>query len=254
MNKSTAPPLQSSILCAIIIVIAHNGTTDNSIAAKNPFTYRGYYYDSDIRLYYLQTRYYDSVTGRFINADGYVSTGQGILGNNMFAYCGNNPVMFVDPTGEWPKFVDDFFGGVKEFVDSVIGYVEDAFTYDAEIIYDETNKNFKFEENEEYSVLNAYDLAKQMKSQHYSNDNTRTVMGLYIELQVHYVLYKVGNSHGTDGAHLGSATWSEDPDAYIIEQTVALPRKMVNMAREILFPSPYQHPVMRYYKGVPIIL
>ena len=104
MNKSTAPPLQSSILCAIIIVIAHNGTTDNSIAAKNPFTYRGYYYDSDIRLYYLQTRYYDSVTGRFINADGYVSTGQGMLGNNMYAYCNNNPVMFTDPTGELPRW------------------------------------------------------------------------------------------------------------------------------------------------------
>ena len=81
----------------------HNGTTANSVAARNPFRYRGYYYDKDLGLYYLQTRYYDSVTGRFINADGYVSTGQGMLGNNMFAYCNNNPVMFTDPTGEWPK-------------------------------------------------------------------------------------------------------------------------------------------------------
>ena len=80
----------------------HNGTTSTSIAARNPFKYRGYYYDSDLGLYYLQTRYYDSVTGRFINADGYVSTGQGMLGNNMFAYCNNNPVMFTDPTGELP--------------------------------------------------------------------------------------------------------------------------------------------------------
>ena len=38
--------------------------------------------------------------GRFISADSYVSTGQGILGNNMFAYCNNNPIMFADPTGE----------------------------------------------------------------------------------------------------------------------------------------------------------
>ena len=37
--------------------------------------------------------------GRFINADALVSTGQGLLGNNMFAYCGNNPVMRIDPTG-----------------------------------------------------------------------------------------------------------------------------------------------------------
>lgn len=38
--------------------------------------------------------------GRFINADGYASTGQGLLGNNMFAYCNNNPVMHSDPSGE----------------------------------------------------------------------------------------------------------------------------------------------------------
>ena len=37
--------------------------------------------------------------GRFINADAYTSTGQGLLGNNMFAYCGNNPVMYCDDTG-----------------------------------------------------------------------------------------------------------------------------------------------------------
>ena len=69
-------------------------------ASTNPFTYRGYYYDHDLQMYYLQTRYYDPVVGRFINADSYVSTGQGLIGNNMFAYCNNNPVMYVDPTGE----------------------------------------------------------------------------------------------------------------------------------------------------------
>lgn len=51
-------------------------------------------------MYYLQSRYYDPKVGRFINADDLVATGQGILGNNMFAYCRNNPVMRSDPTGE----------------------------------------------------------------------------------------------------------------------------------------------------------
>ena len=50
-------------------------------------------------LYYLQSRYYDPEIGRFINADAFASTGQGILGNNMFAYCGNNPVIFADYSG-----------------------------------------------------------------------------------------------------------------------------------------------------------
>ena len=67
----------------------------------NPFRYRGYYYDTDTGLYYLQSRYYNPKWGRFLNADGYVSTGTGLLGYNMYAYCDNNPVMGYDPTGEW---------------------------------------------------------------------------------------------------------------------------------------------------------
>lgn len=71
-----------------------------NIANLNPFRYRGYYYDTETKLYYLQSRYYDPDVGRFLNADRLVSTGQGVLGCNMVAYCGNNPVMGVDPTGQ----------------------------------------------------------------------------------------------------------------------------------------------------------
>ena len=68
-----------------------------SMAEINPIRYRGYYYDTETGLYYLQSRYYDPEIGRFISPDSYASTGQGILGTNMFAYCGNNPVMGYDP-------------------------------------------------------------------------------------------------------------------------------------------------------------
>ena len=50
----------------------------------------------DLNLYYLATRYYDPETCRFATADSYVSTGQGILGHNRYAYCGNNPVTRKD--------------------------------------------------------------------------------------------------------------------------------------------------------------
>ena len=69
----------------------------NYYATYNPFKYRGYYMDSETGLYYLQSRYYDPATGRFINADGQLN--DGLLGHNMFAYCGNNPVMNIDPDG-----------------------------------------------------------------------------------------------------------------------------------------------------------
>ena len=70
-----------------------------AMAEINPLRYRGYYYDSETGFYYLQSRYYDPEICRFINADSYASTGQGFIGFNMFAYCNNNPVNFIDPFG-----------------------------------------------------------------------------------------------------------------------------------------------------------
>ena len=74
-------------------------TASNHVAVLNPIRYRGYFYDTETGFYYLNSRYYDPQIGRFINADGFVSTGQSFLGYNMFAYCSNNPVMLSDPTG-----------------------------------------------------------------------------------------------------------------------------------------------------------
>ena len=74
------------------------------MADINPLRYRGYYYDADTDLYYLKSRYYDPQICRFINADELASTGQGILGTNMFAYCLNNPVNMFDETGTWPSW------------------------------------------------------------------------------------------------------------------------------------------------------
>ena len=69
------------------------------IANINPIRYRGYYYDIESGFYYLNSRYYDPEIGRFINADSQLGTG-GINGMNLFAYCGNNPVIRKDPSGQ----------------------------------------------------------------------------------------------------------------------------------------------------------
>ena len=70
-----------------------------SMAEINPLRYRGYYYDAETGFYYLQSRYYDPNTCRFINADSYTSTGRGLIGYNMFAYCENDPVNYKDVGG-----------------------------------------------------------------------------------------------------------------------------------------------------------
>ncbi len=75
-------------------------TGDTVLAEQNPIRYRSYYYDSETEWYYLKTRYYSPDMCRFINADGYVQTGQGMLDKNMFAYCLNNPVVLFDEDGQ----------------------------------------------------------------------------------------------------------------------------------------------------------
>ena len=70
------------------------------MATINPITYRGYYWDWATRLFYLQSRYYCPMLRRFISADVYIDTADGILGTNMYAYCHNDPINFWDPNGE----------------------------------------------------------------------------------------------------------------------------------------------------------
>jgi len=111
----------------VINIVDANGneiTDQNNVAHINPIRYRGYYYDTETNLYYLQSRYYDPEVGRFISVDGFVSTGQGLVGTNMFAYCGNNPVSRKDAGGEvWNVVAGAVVGGTISLVSSVISEV-----------------------------------------------------------------------------------------------------------------------------------
>lgn len=72
------------------------------IGNLNPFRYRSYYFDTETKLYFLKTRYYDPEVGRFINMDSIdYADPEKINGLNLYAYCNNNPVMNVDPEGTW---------------------------------------------------------------------------------------------------------------------------------------------------------
>ena len=81
-------------------VIVLSDSSNENLAKANPFRYRGYYYDEETGLYYLKSRYYDPETGRFLNADdiSYLDP-ETINGLNLYAYCGNNPVMRIDENG-----------------------------------------------------------------------------------------------------------------------------------------------------------
>ena len=87
----------------------HNGGS-STVVGNNPFLYRGYYFDKDLQLYYLNARYYDPAVGRFVSADYpdvIVSTPNALTDKNLFAYCDNNPVVRVDRNGQFWDYVVD---------------------------------------------------------------------------------------------------------------------------------------------------
>ena len=83
-------------------LISTTGTLKDTVGVKNHYLYRGYRYDRETGLYYLQSRYYNPEMGRFINGDDAemlkITQGE-LLSLNLFAYCRNNPVMNSDPSG-----------------------------------------------------------------------------------------------------------------------------------------------------------
>ena len=88
-------------------------TDVDGIATINPFRYRGYYYDNDAGLYYLNYRYYDSDIGRYISPDdaSYINPNN-VNGLNIYAYCNNDPINCVDPSGHSPEWWQWLLGGL----------------------------------------------------------------------------------------------------------------------------------------------
>ena len=84
-------------------ILSTIGFMAGTLGAHNPFRYRGYVYDQETGLYYLQSRYYNPAICRFISSDNisYLGIDGTPLSYNLFAYCGNNPIMGYDPTGHF---------------------------------------------------------------------------------------------------------------------------------------------------------
>ncbi|SHJ09847.1 RHS repeat-associated core domain-containing protein [Clostridium amylolyticum] len=82
--------------------------TVTHVGYKNPYRYRGYRYDVETQMYYLQSRYYNPEWGRFINADALIGNPGELLSHNLFAYCKDNPINYSDSDGfARQKIVDD---------------------------------------------------------------------------------------------------------------------------------------------------
>ncbi len=100
-------------------------TSENDIVSFiNPYTYRGYYYDSDTEMYFLKSRYYNPELCRFISADSVDVLDEdqdNVLENNLFAYCLNNPINMVDDDGELAsRIIGGIVGGATGVVLGII--------------------------------------------------------------------------------------------------------------------------------------
>jgi RHS repeat-associated protein len=94
-------------------------TTYEKFGDQNPFRYRGYYFDTDIKKYYLKSRWYDPEVGRFLNMDdlGVIKkTRECVSGLNLYIYANNNPVMNADDDGYLFKKLWKSVGNAVNFV------------------------------------------------------------------------------------------------------------------------------------------
>lgn len=108
-----------------------------SMAEKVKIRYRGYYYDAETGFYYLQSRYYAPSICRFISSDQYelIPTLSQIPGQlNLYAYCNNNPVMYVDPSGEVSEIAVIFWMIIGVLSITTLSYIETQYHYVGNLI------------------------------------------------------------------------------------------------------------------------
>ncbi len=101
-----------------------SGTMAATVGQKNPFRYRGYYFDAESGMYYLQSRYYDLEIRRFISADdvNVLNVQDNLYDKNLYIYCENNPIVRKDSNGKlWITAVA--VGIATQYVGDVIGNV-----------------------------------------------------------------------------------------------------------------------------------
>ena len=190
-------------------------SAEGDLAEINPLRYRGYYYDSETGFYYLRSRYYDPENHRFINADSYASTDSGdAIACNVFAYCNNNPVVFLDSTGMYSisavttlvstdndiatyttTITSDSRYELLGFIS--LGSIENyKFTYVVSntgvITFDNTQEDAKYlaKGNEGAVRLTlAAEMMRVAKEQVPGALEGRTVFGIQAELALHYTAY-----------------------------------------------------------------
>ena len=184
----------------------------NCIENINPFRYRGYYWDEEFGLYYLQSRYYDPVTGIFISPDSlkYLDP-ESVSGMNLYAYCGNDPVNNNDHSGCFYEIAFAVF-----LIVSVAATVNDIYqiaskNIEATVTNNGTNINVK----DSYKVLTPWGQWVYSFYLNHLNPETKDVIkgssiGVQYEWMLHNIAYDVGiNRKSSRSVDVGYSIFSD---------------------------------------------
>ncbi len=200
-----------------------NMTKASTLCFVSPFTYRGYCYDYDIELYYLQSRYYSPEIGRFINTDDTqiaIATQGEILGANLFAYCNNNPINYTDPSGfKAPVYSCYSYYPLRNpqggyMITVTLSYKGIRYTKTSNFykgILQVWNAESSMKEMIKKKILYYFACSLVDASKKISPNalQGRTEKGVYFELLVHYIIYValIGRKNLTkrEEQHLASA-------------------------------------------------
>lgn len=173
-----------------------SNTSSTFIGNINPIRYRSYYYDTDLKMYWLTTRYYDPEVGRFISPDHYSYLDyQKLHGLNLYAYSKNNPVMYYDPSGHFDLVILSFafVAAISYVVSSAISGVIEYAILSEHIKYNTDSKESIQIPNSgllQNPVSNLVFVSLLVNSQNFKNnvkDPKRSAFSYWEEWEIHNI-------------------------------------------------------------------
>lgn len=128
--------------------LGNNITDKNNIANINPYRYKSYYYDVDMKLYNLGKRYYSPILKRFISMDKNIGANQDILSYNLYLFVSNDPINKFDIDGEFfeniASKITEKFEKTKQKAKKGMKYAKQLFTNPKKFVSN-IKKSFKSE-------------------------------------------------------------------------------------------------------------